>query len=87
MVVKRLLTYPLDISTLPEMAGFFIALNVGNSSGEMIFRRKKRTEEKPSILTLSNGERSGIRTHGLWLRRPTLYPAELPAHLRSNIII
>ena len=29
---------------------------------------------------LKCGERSGIRTHGLWLRRPTLYPAELPAH-------
>ena len=26
-----------------------------------------------------NGERSGIRTHDLWLRRPTLYPAELRA--------
>ncbi len=26
------------------------------------------------------GGRGGIRTHDLRLRRPTLYPAELPAH-------
>ena len=25
-----------------------------------------------------------IRTHDLWLRRPTLYPAELRAHLRKK---
>ena len=25
------------------------------------------------------GRRDAIRTHDLWLRRPTLYPAELPA--------
>ena len=27
-----------------------------------------------------NGGRGGIRTRGLWLRRPTLYPTELPVH-------
>ena len=26
------------------------------------------------------GRRCGIRTHGLWFRRPTLYPSELIAH-------
>ena len=30
------------------------------------------------------GERGGIRTRDLWLRRPTLYPAELPVHKRIN---
>ncbi len=29
------------------------------------------------------GTPDGIRTHDLWLRRPTLYPAELPAHMPS----
>ena len=29
------------------------------------------------------GGRSGIRTLDLWLRRPTLYPAELTARLRA----
>ncbi len=29
-----------------------------------------------------NGALGGIRTHDLWLRRPTLYPAELRAHGR-----
>ena len=28
----------------------------------------------------SHGAPGAIRTHGLWLRRPTLYPAELRAH-------
>ena len=30
------------------------------------------------------GGRGGIRTRGLWLRRPTLYPAELPAHFAGG---
>ena len=33
----------------------------------------------PSAL-FSYGAPGAIRTHGLWLRRPTLYPAELRAH-------
>ena len=30
------------------------------------------------------GRRGGIRTRDLRLRRPTLYPAELPAHIRKS---
>jgi hypothetical protein len=30
------------------------------------------------------GERSGIRTRDLWLRRPTLYPSELIARIKRG---
>ena len=43
--------------------------------------------EQSSKLTLDLiGGRGGIRTHDLRLRRPTLYPAELPVqiHMRSS---
>ena len=36
-----------------------------------------RPLDKDSIF----GTPDGIRTHDLWLRRPTLYPAELLAHI------
>ena len=35
----------------------------------------------------NNGGRDGIRTHDLWLRRPTLYPAELPARFEMVVNI
>ncbi len=35
--------------------------------------------------TRINGGRGGIRTRGFWLRRPTLYPAELPARDDKNM--
>jgi hypothetical protein len=33
------------------------------------------------------GAPGGIRTHDLWLRRPTLYPAELRAHFHCGLEI
>ena len=41
---------------------------------------KTRYPDRISGLIVLYGGRDGIRTHDLWLRRPTLYPAELPAH-------
>ncbi len=46
------------------------------------------TEKAPSEHTsqgglFADGRRGGIRTRDLWLRRPTLYPAELPVHKRK----
>ena len=41
----------------------------------------KRTSHKGTSFF---GTPDGIRTHDLWLRRPTLYPAELPAHMLSQ---
>lgn len=35
----------------------------------------------PFTMANKNGGRSGNRTHDLWLRRPTLYPSELPARI------
>lgn len=34
----------------------------------------------PEMASGQNGAPGGIRTHGLWLRKPTLYPTELQAH-------
>ena len=57
-----------------------LGLGVGNTDGSELFQPKNFKKKSTAILTVSSGERSGIRTHDLWLRRPTLYPAELPAH-------
>ena len=37
-----------------------------------------------SAILNSNGAPWGIRTLDLWFRRPTLYPAELMAHIKRN---
>lgn len=60
-----------------------------NPNGLYILLQQPRLEEetKPNFMATMHfvviqdkpGGRGGIRTHDLWLRRPTLYPAELPA--------
>lgn len=42
--------------------------------------KKQHVGSSPNILLLI-GTPDGIRTHALWLRRPTLYPAELLARI------
>ena len=37
-----------------------------------------------SHTVLENGGRDGIRTHDPWLRRPVLYPTELPARMKKH---
>ena len=45
----------------------------------IVWGTKKALTEKSRQVPEITGGRGGIRTRGLWLRRPTLYPAELPA--------
>ncbi len=58
-----------------------IGLFAGDSAGD----EKWRVEEGCFNLLILLGGRGGIRTRDLRLRRPTLYPAELPARFcRKN---
>ncbi len=43
--------------------------------------RRNPQEKDRHSLSFSCGTPDGIRTHDLWLRRPTLYPAELLAQI------
>ena len=48
--------------------------------GEFQTEKQKRETRLNCLISLMFfGGRSGDRTHDLWLRRPTLYPTELPA--------
>ena len=46
-------------------------------------RRRSRRSNRRNLLK-RNGTPGAIRTRGLWLRRPTLYPAELRAHMSDG---
>ena len=63
--------------------------NCGDGWWEWWWKDQKNTKKEPQNipenLVVVSGELGGIRTHGLWLRRPTLYPAELPAHTISFV--
>ena len=52
--------------------------------GTQVAHTSKATKKAASFLQLTacilDGALGEIRTHGLWLRRPTLYPTELRAH-------
>jgi hypothetical protein len=53
--------------------------------GKKAVKKEKNLGNAPSRgafpVRLRLGGRGGIRTRDLWLRRPTLYPAELPARV------
>ena len=59
-------------------AGADSATNMAPGWGIMMGTIKKALVENPQVLVITGG-RGGIRTRDLRLRRPTLYPAELPA--------
>ena len=72
---------PLEsVSWRPARTGYFCRHPRfrGESAGPASARRERRSAL--SLTALNFGAPGEIRTHGLWLRRPTLYPTELRAH-------
>jgi hypothetical protein len=58
----------------------------GMPPGNLLIMKKAAFERRlPSPGKGVRGQ-CGIRTHGLWLRRPALYPAELIARFKKTIL-
>ena len=54
--------------------------------GSLYLSLKQDATRKMNVAIVhDNGAPGGSRTHDLWLRRPTLYPAELRAHVTQYI--